>query len=246
MGAPAVYCLAATTPKLLSYQQSLDKFLVSSWQVLVVSLPVWSVLLKFGKVGKMTTRTNRGSPMGAIARERPYRSTGYQKCTALPVLAYSEKKFNYLNTEILDPPDLQESTELQLPVSTGKWNLRSLLDINFSYPKTLLDIGLSARTKGLSSAIRHWSEVGGVTHSPSPQAVDADVPTSSAHAWRDDLTSGPFEDPEDNALWCSRVLAGATDADYLSTVDALGAIAPARGRPAAARTAGTRTGPLLP
>eukprot|EP00961_Rhodomonas_salina_P124204 1674081-Rhodomonas_salina.1 len=145
----------------------------------------------------------------------------YQKCTALPVLAYSEKKFTYLNAEILDPPDLRESTELQLPVSTGKWNLRSLLNINFDYPKTLRDVGLSARTKALESAIRHWSEVGGVTHSPAPQAVDTDASPRSAHAWRDDLTSGPFNDPEDNALWCSRVLAGAAYTDYLSTVDTL-------------------------
>eukprot|EP00961_Rhodomonas_salina_P127702 1721819-Rhodomonas_salina.1 len=59
-------------------------------------------------------------------------------------------------------------------------------------------------------------------HSRQPFAtVDADVPTRSAHAWRDHLTSGPFEDPEDNTLWCSRVLAGATDTDYLSTVNTL-------------------------
>eukprot|EP00961_Rhodomonas_salina_P047825 642367-Rhodomonas_salina.3 len=145
----------------------------------------------------------------------------YQKCTALPVLAYSEKKFTYLNTEILDPPDLLESTELQLQVSTGKWNFCSLLNINFHYLKTLWDVGLSARTKALASAIHHWSEVGGVTHSPFPHTVYADVPTCSAHAWRDDLTSGLFKDPEDNTLWCSRVLAGITDTDYLSTVNAL-------------------------
>eukprot|EP00961_Rhodomonas_salina_P250293 3383673-Rhodomonas_salina.1 len=145
----------------------------------------------------------------------------YQKCTALPVLAYSEKKFTYLNAEILDPPGLREVTELQLPVSTGKWNLRSLLDINFRFPKTLRDVGLSARTKALAAAIRHWSNVGGVLHPTSTPRADADTPTRSVHVWRDDFTSGPFDDPANNALWCSRVLAGATDADYLSTIDAL-------------------------
>eukprot|EP00961_Rhodomonas_salina_P034193 460270-Rhodomonas_salina.3 len=105
----------------------------------------------------------------------------YQKCTALPVLAYSEKKFTYLNAEILDPQGLHEATELQLSVSTGKWNLCSLLDINFHFPKTLSDVNLSARTKALAAAIRHWSEVGGVVHSTSTIPVDVDTPTCSAH-----------------------------------------------------------------
>eukprot|EP00961_Rhodomonas_salina_P212045 2863075-Rhodomonas_salina.1 len=87
----------------------------------------------------------------------------------MPVLAYNEKKFTYLNAEILEPANLREATELQLPVSYGKWNLSALLDIIFKFPKTLRDVGVSARTKALAAAIHHWSELGGASIEKCPE-----------------------------------------------------------------------------
>eukprot|EP00961_Rhodomonas_salina_P297765 3937477-Rhodomonas_salina.1 len=145
----------------------------------------------------------------------------HQKCVALMVLAYNEKKYTYLNAEILEPSNLREPTELQLPVSYGQWNLRALLDISFNFPQTLRDIGLSARTRALATAIRHWSALGGASSPASGEHLASAAPSRSSHVWRDDLTSGPFEDPADNVIWCSRVLARGLDSDYLSTVDSL-------------------------
>eukprot|EP00961_Rhodomonas_salina_P025399 342263-Rhodomonas_salina.1 len=82
-------------------------------------------------------------------------------------------------------------------------------------------MGVSARTKALAAAIRHWSALGGATSSAKASTNDCAAPSRISHVWRDDLTSGPFEDPADNVEWCSRVLAGAADSDYLSMVDAL-------------------------
>eukprot|EP00961_Rhodomonas_salina_P191773 2587836-Rhodomonas_salina.2 len=147
----------------------------------------------------------------------------HQKCVAIPVLAYNEKKYAYLNAEILEPSDLREPTELQLLISYGKWNLRALLGINFRFPKTLRDIRLSARTKVLATAIRHWSALGGATSLTSGESHmdNSGLLSRSSHEWRDDFSSGPFEDPADNTVWSAHVLASAADADYLSTVDTL-------------------------
>eukprot|EP00961_Rhodomonas_salina_P298537 3938162-Rhodomonas_salina.1 len=112
----------------------------------------------------------------------------------MPVLAYNKKKFTYLDAEILELANLREATELQLPFSYCKWNLRALLDIIFKFLKTLLDVGVSARTKALAAAIRHWSELWGASLPESAQPSAQASSTRSCHAWRDDLTSGPFKD----------------------------------------------------
>eukprot|EP00961_Rhodomonas_salina_P155993 2100518-Rhodomonas_salina.1 len=75
----------------------------------------------------------------------------YQECTIMPTRCYSEKKYTYLDADVLQPTDLSVSTEMKIPVSWGEWSVRSLLNIRFNYPRTLLDIGVSARTQALSS-----------------------------------------------------------------------------------------------
>ena len=146
-------------------------------------------------------------------------------CTVLPIKTYNENKVTYLDAEILAPHDLAERTELKLPVTKGQYNVRDLLNLNFDYPATLQDLGINGRSRALAVAVQHWSAYGGWADPDPPTTRHLHAYTTprarTEHEWRDDLTSGPFEDPADNLIWCGRSLATDGGYDYLSSVDVL-------------------------
>eukprot|EP00961_Rhodomonas_salina_P170834 2303127-Rhodomonas_salina.1 len=48
-----------------------------------------------------------------------------------------------------------------MPVSTGKWNVRDALNIEFKFPRTLQDIGITSAASVLTTMIDEWAEASG-------------------------------------------------------------------------------------
>ena len=150
----------------------------------------------------------------------------YSACTIIPTKRYNESKRTYLDGSIVAPTSLSTPTELKLPVTGGSYNVRDLLDINFNFPSTLRDLGVGGHSRALAAVLTHWQTLGG-TAPETPLGMnfrrgDAHAhPPPTRHEWRDDFSTGPFEDPADNLTWCQRALAGGADHDHLATIDVL-------------------------
>eukprot|EP00961_Rhodomonas_salina_P294095 3934273-Rhodomonas_salina.1 len=142
--------------------------------------------------------------------------TRYTACTIKVRKAKSQKQTAVVEVDVVTPVKAKEEGQwFDLPVSKGQWNVRDALNIAFSFPKTVGDLGIQSAASVLSTMVMEWGE-----------ATGSQQWSSTRRGSNLDLST-PFVDTEMTRVWKAAVQGGAgtlrskEDVERLSLSDSM-------------------------